>query len=151
MNDQPEDAYRIYKKMLPLNSSASVGIDQYETEPYVYSEYVTSRDHEYEGQASHSWLTGSSVWMYRIGIDHIMGIRTSLKGIKLAPNIPGEWKKAAITRKYMGKTLQVTIHNARGVNNQVERVSINGEEFDQEWIDVKNFPDDLLRIEVHLG
>jgi len=151
MNDQPEDAYRIYKKMLPLNSSASVGIDQYETEPYVYSEYVTSRDHEYEGQASHSWLTGSSVWMYRIGIDHIMGIRTSLKGIRLAPNIPGAWKKAAITRKYMGKTLQVTIHNARGANNRVERVSINGKEVHQEWIDVKNLPDDLLRIEVHLG
>ncbi|MBN2780488.1 MAG: glycosyl transferase family 36, partial [Candidatus Marinimicrobia bacterium] len=67
LQGRSEDAYRIYRKMLPLNASRQAGIDRYETEPYVFSEYITSPDHPTQGQASHSWLTGSAVWMHYIG------------------------------------------------------------------------------------
>ena len=151
MNGNVEDAYRIYNKMLPVNSSAAVGIDNYETEPYVYSEYVTSREHETEGQASHSWLTGSSVWMYRIGLDWILGLRTSLLGIKVDPNIPKEWDKLEITRKYRGKTLNITIDNSAGVNRGVKKQTINGKEFIGDWIDVEKYDGDELLVEVVMG
>ena len=151
MNNNVEEAFRIYRKMLPVNSSESVGIDNYETEPYVYSEYVTSKEHETEGQASHSWLTGSSVWMYRIGLDHIMGLRTSLKGICIDPNIPKHWKQARVTRKFQGKTLNIHISNPKGLNNGVEKITINGSVFDGKWIDVKQFAEQELGIEVLLG
>lgn len=151
MNNNVEEAFRIYRKMLPVNSSASAGIDRYETEPYVYSEYVTSKEHETEGQASHSWLTGSSVWMYRIGLDHIMGLRTSLKGICVDPNIPKHWKQARVTRKYQGNILNIHISNPKGTNNGVEKITINGKVFDGKWIDVKQFAEQELDIEVFLG
>jgi cellobiose phosphorylase len=151
MNGNVEDAYRIYNKMLPVNSSAAVGINNYETEPYVYSEYVTSREHETEGQASHSWLTGSSVWMYRIGLDWILGLRTSLLGIKVDPNIPKEWDKLEITRKYRGKTLNITIDNSAGVNHGVKKQTINGKDFIGDWIDVEKYDGDELLVEVVMG
>ncbi|MFO7873376.1 MAG: hypothetical protein R6U62_02735 [Bacteroidales bacterium] len=151
MNNHVEDAYRIYRKMLPVNSSATIGLDQYETEPYVYSEYVTSRVHDMEGQASHSWLTGSSVWMFRIGLDYIMGLRTSLKGIRIDPNIPEDWNSASVKRKYMGKTLHININNDKGNNSGVEKITINGEATSQTWIDVEQFSDKDLMIEVYMG
>jgi cellobiose phosphorylase len=80
MNNDADYAYDIYKRMMPLNSAKR--IDRYEIEPYVYAEYVTSPDHPTEGQASHSWLTGTAVWMLRIGIDFILGFRTSLKVLR---------------------------------------------------------------------
>ena len=56
-----------------------IDIDRYQVEPYVYAEYVTSPDHPTFGQASHSWLTGSSTWMLRDGIDYILGVRPNLR------------------------------------------------------------------------
>ncbi len=151
MNGNVEEAYRIYHKMLPVNSSQKVGIDRYETEPYVFSEYVTSREHETEGQASHSWLTGSSVWMYRIGLDWILGLNTSLKGIRINPNIPSGWKNFRVLRKYRGKTLDIVVDNKAGVNRGVIEIKINGSVFSDGWIDVNQFSGSILSIEVVLG
>jgi cellobiose phosphorylase len=151
MNGNVEDAFRIYNKMMPVNSSAAITIDRYETEPYVYSEYVTSKEHETEGQASHSWLTGSSVWMYRIGLDWILGLRTSLLGIKIDPSIPKDWDKIQVTRKYRGKTLKITIDNSAGVNRGVKKQTINGKDFIGDWIDVEKFDGDELVVEVVMG
>jgi cellobiose phosphorylase len=151
INGKVEDAWRIYSKMLPWNSSEAVGIDRYETEPYVFSEYVTSKEHETEGQASHSWLTGTSVWMYRIGLDWIIGLRTSLKGICFDPKIPSAWEKVTVVRKYQGKTLHVTILNPEKKNSGVKSIEVNGEKFEGQWLDVKNNEGEKLDIVVTLG
>lgn len=151
MNGNVEDAFRIYNKMMPVNSSNAVGIDRYETEPYVYSEYVTSREHETEGQASHSWLTGSSVWMYRIGLDWILGLQTSLKGIRIHPSLPKAWDKLSVSRRYQGKTLNISIDNSAGVNQGVKQLTINGQPFNGQWIDVKAFEGEELKVEVVMG
>ena len=151
MNGNVEDAYRIYNKMLPVNASAAVGIDRYETEPYVYSEYVTSREHETEGQASHSWLTGSSVWMYRIGLDWILGVQTSLKGIAIKPHLPSAWKKVQVTRKYRGKILRLSIENQGGDDNEVHKIFVNGKQTPNQWINIKNYDTDVLDIQVIVG
>jgi cellobiose phosphorylase len=151
MNGNVEDAWRIYNKMMPVNSSNAVGIDRYETEPYVYSEYVTSREHETEGQASHSWLTGSSVWMYRIGLDWILGLKTSLKGIKIDPSLPKNWDKLSVMRKYQGRELHISIDNSAGVNQGVKSVTINGQPFNGEWIDVKTIDANRLDVKVVMG
>lgn len=151
MNGNVEDACRIYQKMLPVNSSRAVTLDRYETEPYVYSEYVTSKEHETEGQASHSWLTGSSVWMYRIGLDWMLGLRTSLKGIKVDPHIPAKWDNIQVSRKYQGKTLHVSISNPHNVNQGVKKITINGEVCKDEWIDVSWYQEKELEVSVVLG
>lgn len=151
MNGKVEDAWRIYEKMLPWNSSEAFGIDRYEAEPYVFSEYVTSCEHETEGQASHSWLTGTSVWMFRIGIDWILGLRTGLKGLRFDPRIPSFWDKVRITRKYRGKTLEITILNPDKMNTGVKKVEINGMPFKENWLDVNQFPEKILEILIQMG
>ncbi len=152
MHGKTEDALRVYRKMLPVNSSASVTPDRYETEPYVFSEYVTSREHETEGQASHSWLTGTSVWMYRIGLDRILGLRTSLKGITVNPNIPSDWKQLQINRKYQGKLLKVSVHNPNGCNRGVKFMKVNGIVAEPgSWINPKNYSHAVIEVEVVLG
>ena len=150
-NGNVDDAYRIYKKMLPVASSQSVGIDRYETEPYVYSEYVTSREHETEGQASHSWLTGSSVWMFRIGVDRILGLRTSLKGIKIEPHVPKEWDSYYVERVYKGKRLAITVENPNHVDSGIVKLEINGETHEQDWINVDEFDGEKLEITAIMG
>jgi len=144
-----ETAYSIYRSMLPIHSS--VPIDRYEVEPYVFAEYVTSPDHPTDGQASHSWLTGTAVWMLRIGIDYILGLRTSLKGMTIDPHIPSAWKEYRIERKFRGKTLEVHVSNPGGKNRGVKSLKINGSDHPGGVIVVEDYKENVLSIEVELG
>jgi len=149
INKDAEGAYKIYSKMLPVNSSED--IDKYETEPYVYSEYVTSPDHETENQASHSWLTGSAVWMYRIGLDYILGLQTSLNGIRINPSIPAIWDGFKIERTFRGKILKVDVKNPNKVNSGVKEIVINGITIEGNFIDITSYDVKELNISVTLG
>lgn len=93
-------AYAWYRAALPMNPV--VDIDRYEVEPYVYAEYVTSPDHPTFGQASHSWLTGSSTWMLRNIVDGFLGVRPCWEGLELRPAIPPGWSGFRVERQFRG-------------------------------------------------
>jgi len=117
-------AYEYYRKALPMNPV--IDIDRYEVEPYVYAEYVTSPDHPTFGQASHSWLTGTAVWMLRNGIDYILGAQPTYDGLKINPCIPSSWKKYKITRKFRGDIYDITVKNPKGVCRGVKSIKVDG-------------------------
>jgi cellobiose phosphorylase len=148
MNGDADSAYEIYRRMLPINSSER--IDRYEVEPYVFAEYVTSPDHPTEGQASHSWLTGTAVWMLRIGIDHILGFQTSLDGIRISPNIPSHWKEFSAERKFRGKLIKLHVKNPYGNNCAVKDIIVNGVKLTSNFINPKKFKEQILEVEVIL-
>ena len=119
-----EEAVQIYQDMLPLNSSRDS--DRYELEPYAFAEYVTSPEHATQGQASHSWLTGSAVWMLRIGSDHILGVHPEYGGLRLDPKIPASWVGFKVRRKFRGRTFQIGVENPQGLNQGIEAIYLNG-------------------------
>ncbi|MCU7495693.1 MAG: glycosyl transferase family 36 [Ignavibacteria bacterium] len=149
LNGDVETAYDVYSKMLPLNSARN--IDSYEVEPYVFAEYVTSPDHPTENQASHSWLTGTAVWMLRIGLDYILGFRTSLRGVEIKPNIPSSWKGFKAERVFRGKRLLLEVNNEAKVNSSVKSIKINGKVSEDAFIDPNNYETDEIKIEIVMG
>ncbi|MCF7832923.1 MAG: glycosyl transferase family 36 [Candidatus Marinimicrobia bacterium] len=150
MNDNIEDAYRIYSKMLPLNSSEEAGIDRYETEPYVYSEYITSSDHETVGQASHSWLTGSAVWMHYIGMSYLLGIRADYHGLTIDPKIPAYWNGFTIKRNFRGKTLNIEVLNPDHLNSGVKTMLVNGKTISGNFLDPSILNEKIINISITL-
>lgn len=151
MNNDIEDAYRVYNNMLPLNSSETAGLDRYETEPYVYSEYITSPDHETMGQASHSWLTGSAVWMHHIGLSYLLGIRAQYKGLIIDPKIPARWDGFSIKRKFRDKSLNIKVKNPNHLTHGVQELIINGKTVKGNFIEVDHLKESLLNIEVTIS
>lgn len=117
-------AWDIYKRMMPPNSGSDA--DVLTTEPYVYSEYLTSPDHETFGQASHSWLTGSAVWMYRNATDWIMGLRPTYDGLMVDPCVPSEWKSFSAVRRFRGAEYRITFENPHGRNKGVKEIIVDG-------------------------
>jgi cellobiose phosphorylase len=144
LNDDVEFAYDIYSRMIPINSSKR--IDRYEVEPYVYAEYVTSPEHETENQASHSWLTGTAVWMYRIGLDYILGFRTSLKGMTIETRIPSSWKSYKAERNFRGKRIILSVENPERKNSGIGLIEINGNRVESNFIN----PDDFTEKEINV-
>jgi len=148
LNGDVEFGWEIYRRMMPINSSQATDeqCDRFETEPYVYPEYVTSPDHETQGQASHSWLTGTAVWMLRIGIDHILGFQPTFTGMIVDPKIPSEWSGFTAKRKFRGKTLSLTVVN----HSDVKQMTVNGKVAESNFIDLKLYKENEIAIAVHL-
>ena len=117
-------AYEWYRKCLPMVQAADPDI--YKMEPYVYSEYVTSPDHPTFGQASHSWLTGSAVWMLRVGIDWMLGIRPTYDGLLIDPCIPSHWDGFRIVRRFRGSTYEIEVTNPNHVEHGVASIEVDG-------------------------
>lgn len=148
INGDIDFAYDIYTRMLPVNSSKR--IDIYEVEPYVFAEYVTSPDHPTEGQASHSWLTGTAVWMYRIALDHILGFKTSIAGITIDPAIPSHWKEYKAERMFRGKRIKLYVKNPFGRNRGFTQITVNGKITDSNFLDVESFGGSEISVEIIL-
>ncbi|MCK7461598.1 MAG: hypothetical protein MZU84_05825 [Sphingobacterium sp.] len=74
-----------FRKLLPGRIDQAI----FCAEPYVYSQYITSDEHETAGRASHSWQTGTAAWMYRVAYDHILGVRPAYGGLRRRSGHPG--------------------------------------------------------------
>ena len=148
LNGDTEFGWEIYRRMMPINSSQATDAkcDRFETEPYVYPEYVTSPDHETQGQASHSWLTGTAVWMLRIGLDHILGFQPTFTGMIIDPKIPAAWSGFTAKRKFRGKVLSLTVVN----HSKVKQMTVNGQVVEGNFIDLALYASDEIAIAVNL-
>ncbi|MEN6415168.1 MAG: glycosyl transferase family 36 [Armatimonadota bacterium] len=117
-------AYEDYRKTLPMVQAHDP--DVYKMEPYVYAEYVTSDDHPTFGQASHSWLTGSGVWMFRDALDYIIGVRPTYNGLIIDPCVPDSWDGFKVARKFRGATYEIEVRNPVHVQKGVATLEMDG-------------------------
>jgi cellobiose phosphorylase len=115
-------AFAYFKKLLPDRIDSAT----FAAEPYVYSQYITSDEHETAGRASHSWQTGTAAWMFRVSFDHILGIRPSYEGLVIDPVIPRAWKGFKAERTFRGARYMVEVENPEGVETGVKSIFIDG-------------------------
>ena len=115
-------AFGYFKKLLPDR----VDSDIFVAEPYVYSQYITSDEHETAGRASHSWQTGTAAWMFRVSFDHILGIRPSYEGLVVDPVIPRAWKAFKAERAFRGTRYLIEVENPDGVGSGVRSILADG-------------------------
>jgi len=117
-----DSAFDYYKALLPNR----VDPDVFVAEPYVYSQYITSDEHESPGRASHSWQTGSAAWMFRVAFDHILGIRPTYDGLVVDPVIPRGWKGFRAERVFRGTRYFIEVENPEGVESGVVSMIVDG-------------------------
>jgi len=79
---------------------------------------IAGKDAPTHGEAKNSWLTGTAAWNYYAIVQWILGIRTSLDGLVIAPVIPASWPGFTATRVFRGVTYSITIER-KGKGNSV--------------------------------
>ena len=117
------EAFEYYKKMLPNR----IDSDVFYAEPYVYSQYITSNEHDTAGRASHSWQTGTAAWMYRVVLDYIFGARAGYDGLIIDPVIPSEWKEFSLERVHRGTRYIIHVLNPDGKQSGVKQIKVDGQ------------------------
>jgi cellobiose phosphorylase len=138
-------AFGYFKKLLPDR----VDSDIFTAEPYVYSQYITSDEHETAGRASHSWQTGTAAWMFRVSFDHILGIRPSYEGLIVDPVIPRAWKAFKAERVFRGTRYLIEVENPDGVESGVKSIFADGRSVPGTVLPLA--PGTTCRVQVTLG
>ena len=84
-------AHDLFALLNPINHGTSPGqVATYKVEPYVLAADVYSVA-PHAGRGGWTWYTGSAAWMYRAGIEGILGIRKEGAHLTVSPCIPEDW------------------------------------------------------------
>jgi cellobiose phosphorylase len=100
-------------------------VSRYKVEPYVIAADVYSKP-PHAGRGGWTWYTGSAGWMYRLGLEAILGIRRAGKALQINPCIPKSWANYQVTYREGETTFQIRVDNVSGVNRGVRQVTLDG-------------------------
>ena len=71
------------------------------------------------GRGGWSWYTGSAAWMYRAGLESMLGLRRRGATFSVNPCIPSSWPQYEITWRFHGTHYKILVlnpqHQCRGV------------------------------------
>ncbi|MBZ5586975.1 MAG: carbohydrate-binding protein [Acidobacteriia bacterium] len=98
-----DEAVELFHMLNPINHSRTASqVEQYMTEPYAVAGDVY--DHPaHRGRGGWTWYTGSAGWMYRVGLEGILGLERRGAAFTLNPCIPSSWPDYSIDWRF-GKT-----------------------------------------------
>jgi len=122
--DKAADLFSILNPINHANSRA--GILRYKVEPYVACADVYAKP-PHVGRGGWTWYTGSAGWMYRAGLEWILGFRLQGATLLLDPCVPSRWRGFQIVYQYRSARYDIAVENPRGVTRGVALAELDGE------------------------
>jgi cyclic beta-1,2-glucan synthetase len=121
-----DKANELFSLLNPINhANTRAGIHRYKVEPYVACADVYSTP-PHVGRGGWTWYTGSAGWMYRAGLEWILGFRLRGKTLVIDPCIPRKWPGFEIVYRYGSTRYEIAVENPRGVSRGVSSVELDG-------------------------
>jgi len=124
---QGDKAVELFSLLNPINhSNTRTGMQRYKGEPYVVAADVYSVA-PHVGRAGWTWYTGAAGWLYRSGLESILGFLLQGDHLSLNPCIPTGWPEFELTYQYRTATYVIVVLNPDGVSRGVAGISVDGE------------------------
>ncbi len=84
-------AASLFALLNPINHARTPAeVERYKVEPYVVAADVYSVA-PHVGRGGWTWYTGSAAWMYRAGVEGILGLRREAGSLVIEPCLPAAW------------------------------------------------------------
>jgi cyclic beta-1,2-glucan synthetase len=110
-------AERLFRLINPIyRADTPDKLAQYKVEPYVISADVYGVE-PHTGRGGWTWYTGSSGWMYRLGIEAILGLRRVGATLVLRPHIPQHWPGFCLTYCFGESEYRIEVQNKTPADN----------------------------------
>jgi cyclic beta-1,2-glucan synthetase len=100
-------------------------VGQYRSEPYVVAADVYSSP-AHLGRGGWTWYTGSASWMYRVGVESILGLTLTGGALHVDPCIPAGWRGYEARLRTAAGELHIVIENPEGVSRGVRVIELDG-------------------------
>lgn len=133
-----DKASELFNLLNPINHAKThMEYSKYKVEPYVMAADVYSVE-PHTGRGGWTWYTGAAGWMYRIGMEYILGFKKNGDNLLIDPCIPKGWGGFEIRYRYKETHYHISVKNPDGVNTGVSKVIVDGKEVEEKVIKLVN-------------
>ena len=123
-----------FKLINPIeHTRTKEAVNRYKVEPYVVAADVYGVGNLI-GRGGWTWYTGSSSWLYKAGIEYVLGLKISNETLFINPSIPQEWKEYSIRYEYESSIYNIKVKNPNSKKTGVEQFILNGQEVEEKKI-----------------
>ena len=126
MLGEGEKAVELFDILNPIRHADSrAKLDRYKGEPYVVAADVYSQA-PHAGRGGWTWYTGAAGWLYRAGLESILGFQKEGLALRIDPCIPRAWDGFRLTYRHGSTLYRIVVDNPKKVCRGVARVSLDG-------------------------
>ena len=111
------------------HARTAAAVRRYKVEPYVVAADVYTEP-PHVGRGGWTWYTGSAGWMYRAGVESILGFRVRGARLSVDPCIPRAWPGFEMVFRYHSARYDIVVENPHGVSRGVSSVELDGVRLD---------------------
>jgi cellobiose phosphorylase len=121
--DKADELFRLLNPIYHADQPDKVA--RYRVEPYVVAADVYSVA-PHVGRGGWTWYTGSAGWMYRLGVEAILGLRKVEGNLRIDPCIPKHWPGYEMTYRHGTTTYHIKVESPDQVNHGVKMIVLDG-------------------------
>jgi cyclic beta-1,2-glucan synthetase len=145
-----DEAVELFHMLNPINHTRTpADVDRYKAEPYVTAGDVYAHP-AHHGRGGWTWYTGSAGWMYRAGLESILGLTRHGDSFAIDPCIPAAWPGFALTWKFGRARYEITVSNPQHHCRGVATATLDGIACDASRIPLED-SDRTHRVEIVIG
>ncbi|OOG60905.1 glycosyl transferase family 36 [Rhodanobacter sp. B05] len=123
----------LFDLLNPIHHSDSAeAVARYKVEPYVACADVYSVA-PHIGRGGWTWYTGSAAWLYRAGLEAVLGFRLQGDRLRVTPCLPKAWPGFQITYRHGAKRAtryEISVENPDRVCARVKSIQLDGQTLD---------------------
>jgi cyclic beta-1,2-glucan synthetase len=121
-----DEAVELFHMLNPINHSRTpAAAERYKVEPYVVAADVYTHP-AHIGRGGWTWYTGSAAWMYRVGLEAILGLKRRGHCFAIAPCIPGSWDGFDVRWRHGTSFYEIRVENPGRANRGVAAAVLDG-------------------------
>jgi cyclic beta-1,2-glucan synthetase len=126
MLGEGDTAHQLFRIFDPLHHTQTREcVERYKVEPYVVCADVYSVA-PHVGRGGWTWYSGSAGWLYRAGLEWLLGFRLQGDSLRMQPCIPKAWQGFEIEYRHGSSRYTIRVENPDHVCRGVVRVELDG-------------------------
>jgi len=122
--DKAGELFRMLNPVHRISSRSKV--QRYKVEPYVVAGDVYAES-PHVGRGGWTWYSGSAGWLYRAGLEWMLGFRLRGATVSIDPCIPRLWPGYTIRFRYHAALYTIEVENPRQVTRGVTLIELDSQ------------------------
>ncbi len=121
-----DEVAELFHMLNPINHTRTAAdVERYKAEPYVVAGDVYARA-PHAGRGGWSWYTGSAAWLYRAGLESMLGLRRRGDTFSIDPCIPSSWPEYEIAWRFQRTRYRIAVSNPEHLCRGVLDATLDG-------------------------
>jgi len=133
-----DEAVELFHLLNPINHArTSRDVARYKVEPYVVAADVYAHP-AHAGRGGWTWYTGSASWMYRAGLETILGLERRGSAFAINPCIPFVWPGFSVVLRLGDTRYEISVENPQQRCRGIARAELDGAAVDAGAIPIRD-------------